>query len=195
MSFEVPLIGSEVVSDRGYRGYNMHTFSGKPVFPLDMTEEDIDIETIAHSLSLQNRYLGHTLFPYSVAQHSYYMSFKVPPYLALEALLHDASEAYCGDMIRPLKYSCRVGDFRKIEADIDAVIRKRFGLHIEPSPAIKTADNRMAWTERRDVLPPSEADWGTPIEPFAEAIREMGWRDVKESFLRRFRHLSTPPSA
>src|SRR5689334_10911717 len=83
------------------RGYNMTTFSGEPFWPLDPQPEDIRIVDIAHALSLQCRFNGHTKFHYSVAQHSLIMSFNVPLQFALEALLHDAAEAYIGDLIRP----------------------------------------------------------------------------------------------
>lgn len=172
------------------RGYNMHTYTGHRVYPLDLKEEDIQLLTIAHSLSLQNRYLGHTKFPYSVAQHSIYMSHVVPAEYAFEALMHDAAEAYCGDLIRPIKYSPELVSFREIEDRIDYIIRNKFRLPPKMSAVIKDADTRMAFTEKRDILVPSDADWGVPSIPYEEPIREKNWMDVKAEFIERFAELA-----
>ncbi|OYW72926.1 MAG: hypothetical protein B7Z37_23520 [Verrucomicrobia bacterium 12-59-8] len=170
----------------------MHTYNGKRVYPLDLKEEDIDINVIAHSLALQNRYLGHTIFPYSVAQHSWLMSYEVPEEYAFEALMHDVAEVYCGDMIRPIKYHPKMAAFKDIERNIDVVFRKRFGLPEEMSQVIKEADTRMAWTERRDVLFPSHADWGPAIEPYSTKIKPLDWMGAKIKFLNRFNQLTLP---
>ena len=55
--------------------------------------DDIGIWQIAHVLSQVNRFAGHTLFPYSVAQHSLNASRIVAPEFAFEALMHDTAEA------------------------------------------------------------------------------------------------------
>lgn len=171
------------------RGFNMHTVWGDPVYPLGITEDDVEITVIAHSLSMQNRFLGHTKFPYSVAQHSIYMSHFVPPEHALEALLHDAAETYCGDLIRPIKYSPELSGFKSVEARIDRAIRKKFSLPETMSQVVKEADVIMAWTERRDVLFPSKADWGDTVDPYPDRITEQNWLDVRFEFTKRYLEL------
>lgn len=52
----------------------LQTFTGKKIFPLNPRTEDICIADIAHSLSMQCRYNGHTKLFYSVAQHSAVMA-------------------------------------------------------------------------------------------------------------------------
>lgn len=88
------------------------TVSGKRI-PLRerLTGDLVDINDIAHSLSMQNRFLGHTRHPYSIAQHSLNCVAAAAsfhgvrdPNALLAILLHDAAEAYMGDIIRPVKY-------------------------------------------------------------------------------------------
>lgn len=65
--------------------------------------ENLHIKDIAWSISKQVRYNGHIPYDYTVARHSIIMSYAVPLENAMEALLHDAGEAYCGDIVYPLK--------------------------------------------------------------------------------------------
>lgn len=69
----------------------------------DFNIKDINIIDISHSLSNTCRYNGHCHRFYSVAEHCILGSYLIEPELALFFLLHDASEAYMGDVITPLK--------------------------------------------------------------------------------------------
>ena len=97
-------------------GRFMHTSNGQQYWPLDPRPEEVHLEVVAHHLATRARYNGATQHPiyhdrilYSVAEHSVLVSRFLEevmgrPDLALEGLLHDGSEAYNGDLIRPLKY-------------------------------------------------------------------------------------------
>jgi len=70
--------------------------------------QQIDIRDIAWHLAHICRFTGATSRHYSVAEHSLHVSLHVelqglPPAAQLAALLHDAHEAYCGDVTTPVK--------------------------------------------------------------------------------------------
>lgn len=143
----------------------MQTFTGRQFFPLDPQVEDIDSVDIAHALSLICRYGGHTTRFYSVAEHCVLMSMAVPAEDALAALLHDAAEAYVGDMVRPLKLE--MPHYRAVEDRLLKVIGERFGVVLDPlPPAVKEADNRILVNERAALLSQPPAPWACEhLEP------------------------------
>lgn len=86
-----------------YKEGVIETSSGLLVDLLDPKPEQIEIEDIAHALAHICRFGGHVNSFYSVAQHSLMCALHAPRRLQLHALLHDASEAYLGDIPTPLK--------------------------------------------------------------------------------------------
>ncbi len=124
-------ISPEAVSRKEIIMSNMNTFTGKKFDPLNMTTEDVSLEDIAHALSLMCRGGGHLKHFYSVGQHSINCMKEAkarnyPERIQLACLLHDASEAYIADIIRPVKV--HLPDYYKIEAEIMNCIFKKFGL-------------------------------------------------------------------
>lgn len=143
------------------RGDWMLTFTGRPYWPADPRPEDVDLGDIAHALANLCRFGGHTRKHYSVAQHSVMVSYLVPPELAAVALLHDAAEAYLGDVVRPLK-SLLARQYSVLEQLSEQVIAQRFGLPAPPWPAeVKHADNVVLSLEREALL-------DTPPRPFRQ---------------------------
>lgn len=134
-------------------GRYMHTSNGKKYWPLDPRPEEVHIEVIAHHLAMICRYNGATAGFYSVAEHSYWCSFLVPPKYALEALLHDGSETYLNDLIRPLKYD---ESFRKpflhVEELNERAIARRFQLQYPFPIEVKIADDAMAAAEIAQIV-------------------------------------------
>lgn len=147
--------------------------------------EDIDIVDIAHALSRICRYTGHVNCKhYSVAEHSVRVSFRVPKEDALEALLHDASEAYCNDISRPFKRMPGMEAYQYYENLTSEAINKKFNLRPEPE-SVQTADRRMLGTEQRDLMPGSIIDF----EPYSEIIIPWNQWDSEYKFLSRFYQL------
>lgn len=163
----------------------MEISSGRKVNPLNVREEDVDIEIIAHALSHICRYGGHCKKFYSVADHSMRVARILPDKYKLAGLLHDASEAYLGDVIRPLKYS--MPSYRELEERTIQTIMAKFHIPYteEVKEAIKSADNIIGATEGRDLMYHSE-DWGNLPEPLVGKIEPISPSVAKMFFLMRF---------
>ncbi len=142
------------------------TFSGKHFYYDRINKDDIDINDIAVSLSNICRFAGHLSHFYSVAQHAVLCSQLVPQEFAFEALMHDATEAYCQDIPAPLKRL--LPDYKQMEEKIDAVIREKYGLPPVMSTPVKYADLIMLATERRDLGLDDGSFW-----PVLEGIRQQ----------------------
>ena len=106
----------------------IQTLSGRRVNPLDAAPEDIDPVDIANALANLCRFGGHSRGFYSVAQHSVIVCDLLEEQGAtadelMAALLHDAAEAYLGDLPHPIKHRSELGAvFRVAEKQLEAVI-------------------------------------------------------------------------
>ena len=139
------------------RGDFMQTYTGRKFWPMDPRADEVFIEDIAHSLSLQCRYAGHCHRFYSVAEHSVLMARHLRwegVHVALWALLHDASESYLVDVPRPVKPY--LPGYKEAEAKVMAAVCKRFGLAVEMPPQVHDADNRIIGDELENMTP---MDW------------------------------------
>lgn len=168
----------------------MHTFTGKKFYPMDPHAKDICIEDIAHSLSLQCRYNGHVTDFYSVAEHCVLMSQAVSPRNALWALLHDATETYVGDMIRPLKKF--MPEYVIAEDNVMVAICERFGLTRRTMPdEVRDADNRILLTEKTALLVKTGHKWVVDdLEPLPVTIEKWPPLGAELTYLKRFKELT-----
>lgn len=166
----------------------IQTFSGRQFWPLTPQPEGINIEDIAHALSMNCRFNGHCTKYYSVAEHSVYVSKLVQRDLALWGLLHDAAEAFLPDVARPIKDY--LTGFRDIEDDVLKVIVMEFGL-MWPMPfEIKIADMAILATERSQAMAPCSHEWFLPVAPADIQIEFWKPKKAKYEFMRRFQEIS-----
>lgn len=128
---------------------NLTTFTGKSIYLQNIKPEDIDIVDIAHALSNICRFGGHAKTFYSVAQHSLRVASIVPDTYKLGALLHDATEAYVGDMVRPLKILLE--EYHEYENKVAYAIARAFDL-LRPAFCIHEADHFMLYVEYRELM-------------------------------------------
>jgi len=165
------------------------TNSGRQFNLLNPTADMICPNDIAHALGNLCRFNGHTRTHYSVAQHSLLVSSLVPEHDQLAALLHDATEAYIGDMTRPLK--ALMPEFRMAEATIWKAICDRFNLALALPDSVLRADMVALATERRDLMPNHPGEWdclkGIPEMP--EHITPLGAKEASMQYFNRLMEL------
>jgi uncharacterized protein len=165
------------------------THSGISFDLLNPTADMINIEDIAHSLSMQCRWGGHCKWFYSIAEHSVYVSFLTPTRLALHGLLHDAAEAYVSDVTTPLKN--HLPGYKEIEHKILFTIFEKYGIENTPEDkqAVKFIDLSLAATEADQITADSEfqRNWlKTMPQPLKIAINCFGPDEARELFMMRF---------
>jgi uncharacterized protein len=167
------------------KGNWQQTYTNRKFYPLDPRPEDICIEDIAHGLSHVCRFAGHTTKFYSVAQHSVLVAQLCPAEDKLWGLLHDASEAYVGDMVRPLKL--KMPEYRRVETGVMAAVKKRFGLADKEPPWVKLSDQILCCTEARDFM--RAPDWAMhgPVAKLPERIRPWAPGRAEKEFLTAFK--------
>ena len=171
----------------------IQTISGKK-FPIDQPDPSlIDIEDIAHALSLLVRFNGHCTRFYSVAEHSVHVSHEIDPSLALAGLLQDAAEAYLGDVPSPLKRE--LGDFKQFEHRMESAIGAAFGIDaaLFKDSELKRADTQLLVDEKAVLMVAEPEEWpaGAPAVKNPGQIECWSPETAKARFLERFAELST----
>lgn len=160
--------------------------SGKYVSLMDPQPEDIRLSDITWSLSHLCRFTGHSASFYSVAQHSVLVSRLVPAAFAASGLLHDAAEAYVGDVSSPVKWYLEAhapGVFHDLEHRFLRVIAERYDLPYPEPPVVKDADLVALATEKRDLMD-GDAWLGLP-EPSGTLIMPQRCEHAGYAFKRR----------
>jgi hypothetical protein len=170
------------------REYSPHivTHTGRRINILDPVVDEIDIRDIAHALANRCRFTGHTRSFYSVAEHSIRVAGQVPRPLRLAGLLHDASHAYLGDALTPLKRT--LPGYMAIECAWRSAIAARFRLPEALPSAVRLADSVLLVTEIRDLIVAGVTGqtFRTRPVPLDEVIEPLTAEEAEDVFLRLF---------
>lgn len=163
--------------------------------PFDPDPAQLDEADIARALGNLCRFGGHSRVFYSVAQHCVIVSRVVEERGgdvedAFAALMHDAGEAYLGDMPHPIKHRSALGAaFRDAEARLEETIRHRFRIKA-PVPEIKAVDRALLATERRVF---SAEAWHWPeledVEPLELELTPWPPDRAADEFAKRYAEL------
>lgn len=163
----------------------VQTYTGRRFFPLDPDKNEICIEDIANALGKICRYNGHTSKFYSVAEHSVYVSQNVSEKNAMWGLLHDAAEAYLGDVVSPIKPF--LNGYREYEENLMACIAEKFDLCWPMPKEVKQADVAIIGDESFQVMGLKPTTWSqTILPPLGIEIVGLDWEASTELFLKRY---------
>lgn len=187
------------VHDWDARGHGwIQTYTGRQVFPLDLKIEDVDIRDLAHSLSCQGRFTGHTRMLYNTAEHSVHVSRLIAwlggnPAEQLYGLIHDGGEAYLADISRPVKHHPDMHYYREREKLAASVVAQSFGLPAVEPEIVKRADSILLGIEARDLMSPLVGDgWQhfldmIPADYPLRITQPWDWQQAEKMFLARYR--------
>lgn len=133
---------------------------------VDLAKPDpatIDIQSIAAALSKICRYGGHCPRFYSVAEHCVLATnLAVIDGCSLReqqaVFLHDAAEAYVGDVVKPLKLL--LSEYSTIEDRVEFAIENAFVVNfIRNHDTIKRYDRMMLKAEKEAMWPDDREQW------------------------------------
>lgn len=146
------------------------------------------VDDIAHALSMQCRFTGHTERFYSVAEHSVHCSYIVPPEDALAALMHDAAEAFIGDIAKPLKML--LPDYQRIEKQVERAVFNKLEIQYPFPDSVKKADVEMLFVEQRDAMLSKDL-WASTEGVGMPDVKLHFWdpSEAKTQFLLRYQQL------
>jgi hypothetical protein len=184
----------EVYGPRGFVPGMFHCelFSGGYIDLAAPGPDAIAFEDVAHSLSTQTRYTGHCRVPYSVAEHTVLVAWRLEELgcdwpVVLAGLNHDDAEVLTGDIGRPLKRL--LGDaFTPIEERCHAAVTAALGISRLPfdDRAVKEADEWALMQEAYRLMPSRGENW-YPADryPKETLLWQLGlpWHEAKRRWM------------
>lgn len=195
-------------SGRHRKGAWQQTSTGQKFFALDPREDEIHFDDICIGIAREGRYRNQTKYPYYVAEHSVIVSVYCEKFaiergwpeedvtmVAREGLFHDGSEAYLGDVVRPLKRQPEMKPYRDAEEVLQALIYKRFDIVSTPESAalVHEVDNRIVLDEIRHLMKDPEmwtrASRYVGMQPLGVDPWCLSWDKAQYAFCQRYAEL------
>lgn len=171
----------------------LQTWTGQKVsFP--MTTAMMNVDDIAHALSLQCRFAGHIKCFYSVAEHSCLVSDWLfnndQRDLAMAGLFHDASEAYLVDIPKPVKLC--LPDYVALENHVINIVEDWGGFYRGElsHKNVKDIDQRILQDEKAELKKDFGHKWSSTKEPLGIALPLWSPAQAEEEFKNRFERLN-----
>ncbi len=158
------------------------TFTGLRLNPFDPDPEMINIDDIAHGLSLTCRYAGQCKKFYSVAEHSIRLTRLVPEELRPVALMHDSAEAYMLDLPSLIKRV--MPGYQAAEHNLLSVIFAKYDIDIQLLTRFLKEEYVLLATECRDLVTNTdgwflpEPPLDKPIEPWTPRTAEVLFKNI-----------------
>lgn len=193
------------------KGSWIQLFSGLAFYPLDPRSDEFTLVDIAHALSLENRFSGHSREPYSVAEHSVRVSilmeelannyeWALPEVVnaGMVGLAHDGEEGLgWRDIARPIKHQPEFEFYRQLSENCQAEVWLKFGVFLNPEVSALThkADAILLATEKRDLMDPPKYPWGPLPNPLQEKITPWPWQVAEMKFIARYEDLQARRNA
>ena len=168
----------------------IQTYTGG-ILDIETMKGHITVIDIAHALSMQCRFNGHCPQFYSVAQHCVIASDIAPQEFKLQALMHDAAEAYLGDFISPLKRTFGE-EYKKKEERLLEKICKNLDVPYPINHAIKMIDAVLLATEVDQLFDSNIEDWNLASDPLPMShtlIKPVSHIEAAKMFNKRFMEL------
>jgi hypothetical protein len=160
---------------------SIRTFSGKYVNVFKPNLSTLNIIDVAHSLSMQTRFGGHSKVFYSIAEHSLWVAKKLQkdgmsPIVVYAGLMHDSSEAYLVDIPKPIKLE--LPDYNRLEDSLTIRLAKKFQFEYPFPVVIKKIDKKALKYEWNKYI---VAD--NPVQSMSQA-------EAKKEFLKMYYDLT-----
>lgn len=202
-------LGLRELDDQGRarRGTWLQCYSGQKFFPLDPRADEVHYDDLVVGLARECRFGGQIRDShYSVAEHCVIVSAYAEREarargwepgeiadVAREALLHDASEAYIRDLVRPVKHLPCMRGYRRMEARIQRAVFEHFG--VEPTKhttaLVKEIDDRVLVDEIEALMydPSMYLERHAKVEGLGAEIAALPWQQAADVFGQRFAEL------
>jgi len=162
-------------------------YSGRYFDFENLDNEVLTIEDIAHGLAMTCRFGGHCNRFYSVAEHCWWVSYLVPPEMALEGLLHDGTESVLGDIPKPLKRI--MPQYQEMEEKLEINVAKQYGIQFPYPPQIKECDIRMLITEQKQLFTREDTKVFFKAEPYDIKLACWTPEVATKFYISRFENL------
>lgn len=166
-------------------GHHINLINGRVINPVDLRPQDIDAEAAIHALSILNRYGGHTIQPYSVAEHTVHLIHRVPFHLRRAALIHEFPEGLgFVDLPRPVKH--QMPEYDEMEKGALRRVCQKYAVDWGDIEELHEFDQRICQDEMQQVFP-KPVNIG--LKPLGVRLHFWSWSWAKRQLLEEAKKL------